>query len=965
MRTDKKRKKVAKGTALILVVVVTVLLAAIGVMFVMVSRIQNMTTLGLADAKDLDSAARSAVEKINTVLVKDLFGNDLNASVICDNSAGNEPYDHSLADPWLASLEPVLHDQRVLTDPTDDWYKWPAITNLTVGTANFVSPQWDLILRDSSGGPWTLPQYLGIVPDYQEFDAILQQTPEYVRQHPDMAIGLPADADGDGVADSIWIKMDNLSTSKGKPVFAAVRIIDNCAMLNLNTAFKNDAALPGTGSYLSEVDYETFLRGRESDPANPVDRDNFRKARKADGTYNPAVDTPTKYQNDVILNIENPGTGYSLFDIGDELEIRNRFLLSGKTIARFERTDIGHYTFDAFGGIYAALSVPRESSNFNEWKMRLNLRNFDISSVIDPAVDKPYYFDRRHVCTFYSFDRNLLTGGYAFLSGASETVKNYFRPANHRPINLGQLTFANNPDSRKQIVYLLYAFREHFLDEGFSTVQAARKAAQIVANMIDYYDDADPTRQGPFFSAAYGSQKNQNPTFITRAIIRQLVLDASGSAIDIGQYPTSPQSDYEFCLGLSDTAATPPGQLETVYGYERQPFIAEVYCNYNSGAGGAQAFAIELLNPYQNSNGQIPLQGWQITVGTQTFALNNPAYVIFPATSDTAPGRVVFWAENVGYSVPYNGTNFNLTGFGLGTQLLSGDQTIKLQRPDPANAGQFITVDQTTDTQTTQLIAGGVRVSKRDDSGWKFANRLAYAPADGIPRLGFANNVISARAGFQLPVANKLETFATLWMFQKAAFLGSSFGTTPDPITQKIAAATRESDVRFDPAADAGLLKYICFLNRGNGMTNEHNDGTLPGRINVNTAARPVLAAAIAPGLADPNLPELLTEIIQNRPYQNLGDLLKIDGMKKYVLQSGLNVGDQSIDNDIEERDWILGRLANIYTVRSDTFTAYILVRLGADGPQRRMMAIFDRSNVWKPSDRPKLVALHPVPDPR
>ncbi|MHC5101275.1 MAG: hypothetical protein ACYSOG_05515, partial [Planctomycetota bacterium] len=74
---------------------------------------------------------------------------------------------------------------------------------------------------------------------------------------------------------------------------------------------------------------------------------------------------------------------------------------------------------------------------------------------------------------------------------------------------------------------------------------------------------------------------------------------------------------------------------------------------------------------------------------------------------------------------------------------------------------------------------------------------------------------------------------------------------------------------------------------------------------------------------------------------------------------------DQAIIDDVEERDWILSHLSNKFTVRSDVFTAYILVRLGEAGPQRRMIGIFDRSQVWSKNDRPKLVALHPVPDPR
>ncbi len=69
--------------------------------------------------------------------------------------------------------------------------------------------------------------------------------------------------------------------------------------------------------------------------------------------------------------------------------------------------------------------------------------------------------------------------------------------------------------------------------------------------------------------------------------------------------------------------------------------------------------------------------------------------------------------------------------------------------------------------------------------------------------------------------------------------------------------------------------------------------------------------------------------------------------------------------SDFEERDVIFSRISNLVTVRSDVFTAYILVRIGVDGPQRRVIAILDRSQVSSTDDRVKIVALHPVPDPR
>ena len=71
---------------------------------------------------------------------------------------------------------------------------------------------------------------------------------------------------------------------------------------------------------------------------------------------------------------------------------------------------------------------------------------------------------------------------------------------------------------------------------------------------------------------------------------------------------------------------------------------------------------------------------------------------------------------------------------------------------------------------------------------------------------------------------------------------------------------------------------------------------------------------------------------------------------------------EDSTTNDEYERDIIFSRISNLVTTRSDVFTAYILVRLGTDGPQRRYIGIFDRSNVTSPEDQPRLVTLYQVP---
>ena len=69
--------------------------------------------------------------------------------------------------------------------------------------------------------------------------------------------------------------------------------------------------------------------------------------------------------------------------------------------------------------------------------------------------------------------------------------------------------------------------------------------------------------------------------------------------------------------------------------------------------------------------------------------------------------------------------------------------------------------------------------------------------------------------------------------------------------------------------------------------------------------------------------------------------------------------------DDLEERDLLFTRMSNLVTVRSDVFTAYILVRIGINGPQKRVIAILDRSQTTADNPAVRVVALQPVADPR
>lgn len=946
MQASRQNNRFRDGSALILVVVVTTLLAVVGVMFVMVTRVRDITSSNVADNRNLDHAVQSVVALISKTLTDDLLGT---SGQLLDETSGTEAYDHPIADPWLASLEPVLADQRDATNQNDDWYRWEYVTDLTGSLSKAGGKQWDQVIKDGSN----------TIPEYPAASSV--------------AAGKQADADGDGVADSMWIVLPDVTTVRGEPVYAAVRIIDNCAMLNLNTAYcfyqepysakpaspfqkpwyiRKGIAYDGSfwadgGRYLAEINYLPLLRGSDlNSTLSQTENSGWYNifTAKNFGLFSGAL---PQVQN-LLENMGTMGASYRLFDIGDELELRNRFILTSGTEARIESKDIANYTLDAGGGDYAALRIPRDSSvengvpNLAPWKWRIDYRNFNVweadgqmKASGSEYYNNSYKYDRRHICTTYSFDRNIRSGRYLLLDAAlstvptanRSTVEEYFRPLNRRPVNLGKLDITSNTtDAKKNILHVLYALRDcYFYDYQAGNVNpteskllAARKAAQITANMIDYLDD------------------NSDPTFFTKTIIKGLI-----EKVDAGNYITNMTA---FDFGLADS--------DTIYGYEMQPFIAEVCTNRVSGK--VEGFALELFNPYSTA---INLDKWNIQIGTQSYVLND-TYIVPPASRLTiyAEGAQTFQMAGVAI----NGDKKMRTGMGLQAELTG---SLSLQRPDPANSGQYIIVDEITEAQKTFLMTGdGVHATKRQDTAWKFTNKLAYVNNNTPPTLGTANNVSVGRQGYPLPVANdKNLVMNRLADFQRISFV-SNTTLAPDPnaITELVAKAADESAIRFNPVKDARMLRYLC--------TMDSDTGILPGRININTAPQYVIAAAIPPNLvittSDSANPVTLAEqIVHGRPYTKLSDLAA--AMQKYFGPGSTNVGDMGIENDYEEQYWVFNRLANIFTVRSDTFTAYILVRLGTDGPQRRMIAIFDRSNVWQKGDVPRLVALHPVPDPR
>ncbi len=615
------------GSAMILVIVLTVLLSLIGILFVMVSRLNEMSTLSLRSDSSLDAGTQSVIERINNVLVDDLFGSDrmgpLGVKRLVAGGIEAEGYDSADIDQWLADVEPWIYNRNYgggATDPydaRDDAYRWEHISDLYNVS---IFPRLSLSLG---------PDLFHDVDVDVDVDGTITAKEEGVRipfitNLSSQLCRFAADADGDGVWDSIWVRVPGLHSGGGKPIYAAVRIIDNCAMLNLNTVNRNDP--DSMGRFLSAVDYERFLRGTDLHPEIPEPLDNIRRARVTNPPALFVPDTNRYYHDAVIMNIEYPLLGpgpeervYRLFDRSDELEIRNRFLLTNRFEARFERHDVANYTLDAGGGMYGALKVPRTDSpddpgtSFDRWKWRMDPRNFDDSDPNNQLYK--YKYDRRHICTFYSFDRNLRTGLYGALEASA--YAHYFLPSGAAAVSLAGDFCANTPQARQRVLHLLYAFRAYFL-QSYSLNDAAKKSAQIVANMIDYIDNY--ATAGPFYADGQTNQGNtlDEPTYITEQIVRDMVWEVSGNTLNI--------TDTAYAFGLAED--------DIVYGYERQPFISELYSFVDNGL---KQFAIELCNPYENGVG-IWLDGWRIIGGTNA---NIDSKFVHPFTDADESGLVL------------------------------------------------------------------------------------------------------------------------------------------------------------------------------------------------------------------------------------------------------------------------------------------------------------------------------------
>ncbi|MDD5063153.1 MAG: hypothetical protein PHQ35_00125 [Phycisphaerae bacterium] len=836
LRTTNHEPRTRLASALIIAVILTSLLAIIGMMFVMIARVDKMSTSAISQNKDLDSVAEAVVAKISQELVLDVPG-----------VAGQEYYDYPDANSnaWLASLEPYKSGTN---------YYWRRIS--------------DIYNRlDANDLP------AGIVPDYQS----------------SIAEDVSADADGDGVADSKWVKLDDITSSKGKSIYAAVRIVDNGAMLNVNTAYEFDPNAGSSnridGSSQTQIDLFTLAQRSLSNTIGQLD-----DARFGD---EPLPHNLDDYIRDVVWRYNEPDGNYAPFDISDELEIRNRFTLNRTGVdCRLE-----NFWADAFKGAgYLSTPVTVTAGNYSDW-----LEEVHYDSLVPTA------YSYRHIGTIYNMDRIITP-------------------------DCNKMTNINTAD----VNTLCESIRRILSDANYPDVNSV--SAQIAVNLIDFRD-------------------------------------SDSNDITVYYNPDDDESYYGFeqpCIYISELAHK--FKQDSV-----DPTI--VYTSY----------AIELYKPYAGDSDPC---GWQLVSGGGKIQINN-----------WTAGEQYYVILNEDPCVPLD-VNTGTTVQPYSFSFAAGDE-IELQRPLPG--GGHIKVDSKVvpDPCGGWLdYSGNPRSIQRDIDRHKCIRRLWAGAADVCtPTLGSYNSYSSSDS-------NMIQAHPENKPFTNIGEIGMILRKRAYP-DQYVPYAMNSNDTEATARVDLAdpnfqkLFKYFTVLDPAVYSWNDPNETRVKGRININTAPWYVLAqlpwvSQKSSGNDDANLARAIVAyrdqdnlLSSGGPdysgrsgepgFRGIGELNRVVAgpdnysMNYYILGAERNIdlpgfpdlttpapslGDGA-PYDFEERDVIFSRISNLVTVRSDVFTAYILVRIGRDGPQKRVMAILDRSNVYPGSGKVRVIAIHPVPDPR
>jgi hypothetical protein len=1003
------------GSALVLAVVLTSLLAMVGVLFVMSRRVDMIATSAIADHRDLNLAVDSVVAKINEELVRDVDflgeeyydypdhnlhpGLDLTGETADDvmiepgpdgelGTMDDLPHFGFADNIWLASLEPEMVDVGAdLGAPgIDVGVGFRHITDLYGRLAYLFQDSYD---------------YAAGVPEYRDDDG--DRISFRKLRATIIGVGLPiagqgdkADADGDGVADSRWVILPDMTSGKGWPIYAAIRIVDNGGMLNINTAWKFDPTEEPllrervNGNSLMQINLaELSLRGANGGLGVAAAKlQNLRVG----------VGDPLLYERNVVWSYNGPVGPYSPFDVSDEIELRNRFLVNlGDMDVRIE-----NLWTNAFMNPNRRSPVEADTSEeFKDWVNRAQPYDYD-TAVLSPI------YSYRHLATTHNMDRIV-------------------RPDGGRMIDVNSPPDLTDPN-------FITSLQEAIFNALIPDPNAALMSAQITANLIDYIDSDSQVKELDSGGVKYYGFERPC-VYISELAHKYSAEDANTTCDSYAIELHNPYPDDGAPVGWRVVVHAVP---ERVVGEPNVIFDIDW-----SGTG-----SFHVIERYTDTQCSFGACGGCDPCDPNCDP-NEPNEPNDPNDPNDA---------NDGFGCNAGTTN---------KAIFDANDIIELQRPVGAD---WVVADAVKVPAWLVLPVAGQRSYQRDITRHKCIRRLWAAATEPTATLGGLNTYpadpdVETEVIQAYPANKGFTNVGEIGMvFARPAYYRPLPGANPmkpeDSGAIGYTADAKTADKVCVNLADPNfqqLTNYLTVFDPSGDLIDNDGDGLvdradtsrpewkIAGRINVNTAPwyviaqlpwmTPEIAQAVvayrdktvavagvvdyfeyppdpplvgrAKGmwdLADPTPPIVVREepgfasiaelanvthdlaekgaptyYRDTYDIRALGrDLDPVDPNKEFDqvgfpdLSTDSATEPDGAANDLEERDLILARISNLATVRSDVFTAYILVRIGTNGPQKRVIAILDRSDVYPDPAAPgrltgkvKVRALHPVPDPR
>ncbi|MFA6175197.1 MAG: hypothetical protein WC765_01310 [Phycisphaerae bacterium] len=1030
------------GSALIMTVVLTVLLAIVAVMFVMVARMDSASTSNIVDSKTLDNAAKSIIEIIGKELVLDTPG-----------VANQEYQDYpDFNDAWLANIEPYLYsDNGTPADISDDIYKWLQISDVTGYLKSSSAVKESFATRHVK----VKPSSSKVIKEYPDIelngDNEIKEGGRTDGVSSSEYRGQPADADGDGIADSKWIELAGINSSKGKKVFAAIRVIDNCAMVNVNTAYKFDANTTVSndrfrvdGTSQLQINLNGLLKGGDK-------IDDFHKARGGSDATDDS-DGWDNYDNLVSWKYDSPPSSsysYLPFDISDELELRYRYCIDSKFVSRIEtyaNTTRGDGT-DDFGNLYDGHTSTTVNFGLDDWQQRITNPNYN---------DEP---DRRHLLTTYSFDRIIDPNGEKMF---------YVRSANSdedkAQLLYGKLTGAIDKDlpstDQDRLKEDLAQFTANMVDQSdndaiisivddengnrlYGTERPYIYISEIARNFkrgIDIFGNSVVFRSYAIELFREFETPDGNDIFepwtleITNPGISSIVIDSNDFQDRGGQFYVKifeNQNNWLVDTSLGNQVRytnTPNNGAKNVDPDVK--FLLAMVLGYDSNSNPIWADKYEF---YISENDRSSVQSASRTnhpagllecggCGSGGLPIGNYDPLLFP--SRTYYWKVVGWdtatdvnrASNVYSFTTWDSKPEDVNQIGPAT---FSDNTFKisLYRPVQGVALPGILVDEVnlprwiTDYNDPNGGGDGIRTFQRNlEPGFR-VKRIWDRVGD--PAISCNTCLTLGRwNGYVVIYNNPIQPWHhNFTNAGDAAMLFAKKNIYLEDSSREIVPADTEADVRFDidnPSMQ-NVFKYITAMM----SPYDANETRVRGRININTA--PAFVISQLPWVSKANRKDLkiadaivayrdktkvgsspdysgllgrknitgIDDIYESPGFRSVGELLSVinssdifsnirycgmDNQPQYGfpdLQFDAWSMDDGTTDDLEEQELIFARISDLATVRSDTFTAYILVRVGVNGPQKRFIAILDRTGVKQPTDKIKVEAFQQVPAAR